>query len=854
MKKFSHVIIIIAMILATFPLQVFALTSDGIDTPNPILVFSGNKTYIYSTITTTDGYIVAGTTQFDNGSTVFIQKIDKNGKVIWNTYVGGQTDYVPAYVTPKVIELGDYYYVVGSTQGTDVEGYHGGTCKGHPCSDILVAKVDKDGNLIWHKAYGTENEDIGYSAIADGNNIVVVGYVDRNTDQKKYGSAYVMKIDEEGNVIWSKDYLSYDKAEFFYDIAKVGDKYIVVGMAYKNYKDIAIFALDEAGNVLWHKYSNQSNWDEAYSVIPFDNNHFIIGGVGVGFENFHNGLCGKYPCTDGYVAMYDLNGNKIWGLSIGGTEEDKVYGLALYNGNIYAVGQTKSGDGDFEGLYTPHNCGKGACQEGFITVISTEGKLLDKYVYDSSTRKGAFYSIEGLDNGYIVAGFNSESKDDVDTGIIMPFVKEEETQQVPAVPTFTDYPKTTSVANVTIKGSTDDKATYVEVSLNDSKTFKADVNNQSFEITLTLQEGTNTIKARACNDTGCSDWSEPITITYKKETQKAPSVPTLDPLPSVVYQPYITISGKTDNLATKVEVFVGGEKYDATVNNQAFSVKVSLYAGENKISARACNDAGCSDFTKEVIVKYVTEVPAPVLEEPSTTTFYNTDTIEITGSSEVDGILKVYVNGEEKVSQNISKGTFSISVPVSTGDNYIKAKVCVNDTICSDFSNTITITVKERTTIEMWVGKAVYTKDGKQSMMDAAPFIMPPGRTVVPLRFVAEGLGFNVKWNGDTRQITITGKDASGNDTTIILSMPYQPDKKFKVGERTVYPGSSKVTVIKNGNKEVIDLKNYNGQDMGIPVIYAGRTYVPVRFISEIFGAQVLWDGKEYKITIIFER
>ncbi|NOZ91875.1 MAG: copper amine oxidase N-terminal domain-containing protein, partial [Dictyoglomi bacterium] len=445
------------------------------------------------------------------------------------------------------------------------------------------------------------------------------------------------------------------------------------------------------------------------------------------------------------------------------------------------------------------------------------------------------------------------SKDDVDTGILMPFIKEQ-TQEIPAVPSITNYPETTTVATVTIKGTTDDKATYVEVSVNDNQTYKADVNNQSFEVTVTLQAGSNSIKARACNDAGCSDWSQPVIITYEKEAQKIPAVPTLDPLPSMVYQPYITVSGKTDNLATKVEVFVGGEKYDATVSNQRFSIKVSLYAGENTISARACNNAGCSDFTKEVVVKYVTEVPAPVLSEPSTTTFYNTDTIEISGSSEVAGTLKVYVNGEEKVSQDVSKGIFTVNVPVSIGENYIKAKVCVNETICSDFSNTLVITVKQRTVIEMWVGKAVYTKNGVQAMMDAAPFIMPPGRTVVPLRFVAEGLGFDVKWNGTTRQITITGKDVNNNDTTVIISMPYDPKKKIMVGKRTVYPGSSKVTVIKNGIKEIIDLKNYKGQNMGIPVIYSGRTYVPVRFITEIFGAQVLWDGKEYKITIIFER
>ena len=30
------------------------------------------------------------------------------------------------------------------------------------------------------------------------------------------------------------------------------------------------------------------------------------------------------------------------------------------------------------------------------------------------------------------------------------------------------------------------------------------------------------------------------------------------------------------------------------------------------------------------------------------------------------------------------------------------------------------------------------------------------GRTFIPLRFVSEHLGYNVSWNGETRQVTIT--------------------------------------------------------------------------------------------------
>jgi uncharacterized protein len=36
------------------------------------------------------------------------------------------------------------------------------------------------------------------------------------------------------------------------------------------------------------------------------------------------------------------------------------------------------------------------------------------------------------------------------------------------------------------------------------------------------------------------------------------------------------------------------------------------------------------------------------------------------------------------------------------------------------------------------------------------PLIMPPGRTMLPLRFIAETLGCQVEWDAATRRVTIT--------------------------------------------------------------------------------------------------
>ncbi len=57
--------------------------------------------------------------------------------------------------------------------------------------------------------------------------------------------------------------------------------------------------------------------------------------------------------------------------------------------------------------------------------------------------------------------------------------------------------------------------------------------------------------------------------------------------------------------------------------------------------------------------------------------------------------------------------------------------------------------------IVMTIGQIAYEVNGQERQMDVAPIIVEPGRTLVPVRFVAEGLGASVSWDGGKQQVTI---------------------------------------------------------------------------------------------------
>ncbi|MCL1845013.1 MAG: DUF362 domain-containing protein [Defluviitaleaceae bacterium] len=100
------------------------------------------------------------------------------------------------------------------------------------------------------------------------------------------------------------------------------------------------------------------------------------------------------------------------------------------------------------------------------------------------------------------------------------------------------------------------------------------------------------------------------------------------------------------------------------------------------------------------------------------------------------------------------------------------------------------------------------------TLLDAAPFIVG-GRTMVPFRFIGEALGAEIDWNADTQFATFITAD--GEHLALQINTA---------------------------------LYDESGNYMGTPVIVKGHTFVPVRFVSEIMGAEVIWDAEARSITI----
>jgi outer membrane protein assembly factor BamB len=126
---------------------------------------------------------------------------------------------------------------------------------------------------------------------------------------------------------------------------------------------------------------------------------------------------------------------------------------------------------------------------------------------------------------------------------------------------------------------------------------------------------------------------------------------------------------------------------------------------------------------------------------------------------------------------------------------------------------------QDSVTCDLWIGKQYSRTNGKMGTIDAPPFISQ-GRTMVPLRHIADALGADIKWYPKEKRITY-----ALNTKFISLSV-----------------GSLDASV--NGKVVKLEIS---------PLLVNSRAFVPLRFVSENLGAKVSWNPIEKKITIFYQ-
>ena len=198
--------------------------------------------------------------------------------------------------------------------------------------------------------------------------------------------------------------------------------------------------------------------------------------------------------------------------------------------------------------------------------------------------------------------------------------------------------------------------------------------------------------------------------------------------------------------------------------------------------------------------------------------FQQVNTLPLLVEGKTEKGAKVTVNGE--VAEVKDDGSFSFALSTLPEGELSKIEVVATDSAGNSTKQVVSVKYSKTTIIRLQVGNKSALINDSTYTLEASPTIVS-GRTMVPLRFIGEAFGATFNYDSIFKIV-----DINFNGQEI----------KMQIGNKLAFV---------NGKSMPLDVA---------PYIVNGRTLVPIRFISEVFGADVSWDGTTKTVTIIYPK
>ena len=294
-----------------------------------------------SVIETSDGglLVVGSTSSFgETGSDILVVKLDLKGNHLWSKAMGGSS-YASYDYGLSAIETSDDGFVVVGLAKVSQQNHQ----------KVLVIKLNSEGDQIWAKTIWGGDYDYLDSVIETSNNsLVLAGFTD------SFGAGnydvLVVKLDLEGNHRWSKMIggSSVDEARA---VIETSDGGILLAGFTSSFgegdENVLVIKLDLEGNQLWseaigeHSDTFWDAWSEA--VIETSDGGFFLSGWTLSSGELGN---------DVLVVRLNSTGHQLWSKTLGGIlDEEAPSALKMSDGSFLIAGSTSSfGTGDYDVL------------------------------------------------------------------------------------------------------------------------------------------------------------------------------------------------------------------------------------------------------------------------------------------------------------------------------------------------------------------------------------------------------------------------------------------------------------------------------------------------------------------------
>lgn len=358
--------------------------------------------YLLSTIEKGGGEI----NQFNGCSDVWLIKLDKNGKIIWQTTIGGSQceEARDLWITKegKIVIVGaSNSFIEHEEKGDD--NYQ---------SDFFVCMLDKEkGQIEWVKTYGGSQQDQAFAiAPANLNQLIIAGSSyssDFKVLSKHSGNnAWLSIINKEGKFIRGLNYGGAGN-DWAYDIVTCMDKgYLFAG--YSNSTDIK-GKVDNSGDAWVFKtgYFGLKKWEQ------------IIGSNG---EDYYNKVIETSDSNIIAVGTYELKGKGHQFLITKFDKNGKILFNKIFGGSgfesLTSVKETSDGSyilTGYSNYYNLENDNIYGSDDFWVIRMEKNGKIRWQKTFGGNENERAYDIIEFAEDVFYVVGakenrFNEKDK------------------------------------------------------------------------------------------------------------------------------------------------------------------------------------------------------------------------------------------------------------------------------------------------------------------------------------------------------------------------------------------------------------------------------------------------------------
>ncbi len=268
---------------------------------------------------------------------IFISKFVDNGEKLWTKLIGTNQNDKGHAIT---IDNQENIYFLGDTNGSFDKS------SDSEISNIVIGKMNKDGESLWIKQIENKNNSYSGDIIADTDgNIVVTERISDNSNNKS-GKIKLMKLNSSGTELWK---ILFESENIFnggfIDSDSKNDVYLgittysnVEGFKNKIKGGISLEKYNSMGSKLWKKdllKSDELSSDIITSVKTDKNGDILLSGYTYKIKDY------DFSDNNIIAAKFDRDGNQIWKQEFGSNKNDVATSVTVNNKNsIFLTGYT----------------------------------------------------------------------------------------------------------------------------------------------------------------------------------------------------------------------------------------------------------------------------------------------------------------------------------------------------------------------------------------------------------------------------------------------------------------------------------------------------------------------------------